>query len=84
MHNDNTDLIQYNVVSVEKIKAPEGLSGDSWHRYVIGKGNSRIEGKKPGSLLEVTRHAESVVEDLNSRKARGGSTYVPRTRSKTS
>jgi hypothetical protein len=47
---------------------------------VIGKGKSRIEGKKPGSLYEVTQHAETIVEDLNSRKARGGSMYVSRKR----
>lgn len=84
MHKDDTDLLEYNVITVEKILTPEGMPGDSWHRYVIGKGSSRIEGKKPGSLHEVTQHAETVVEDLNSRKARGGSMYAPRNRSKTS
>jgi hypothetical protein len=80
MHNDDTDLIEYNVITVEKIMAPEGMPGDNWHSYVIGKGKSRIEGKKPGSLYEVTQHAETIVEDLNSRKARGGSMYVSRKR----
>lgn len=80
MQNTDTDLIEFNVITVEKTTAPEGMPGDSWHRYVIGKGSSRIEGKKPGSLHEVTQHAETVAEDLNSRKARGGSMYAPRKR----
>lgn len=81
MHEDDTDLIEYHVVTVEKTTPPENMPGDNWHRYVIGKGNSRIEGKKPGSLHEVTRHAETVAEDLNSRKGKGGSMYAPRKRS---
>lgn len=82
MQNCDTDLIEFNVITVEKITTPEGMPGDCWHRYVIGKGSSRIEGKKPGSLYEVTQHAETVAEDLNSRKARGGSMYAPRNRKK--
>jgi hypothetical protein len=81
MQNEDTGLIEYNVITVEKTTAPEGMPGDNWCRYVIGKGGSRIEGKKPGSLHEVTRHAECVAEDLNSRKSKGGSMYAPRKRS---
>jgi hypothetical protein len=84
VQNCDTDLNEFNVITVEKITTPEGMPGDSWHRYVIGKGSSRIEGKKPGSLYEVTQHAETVAEDLNSRKARGGSMYAPRNRKKSS
>lgn len=78
MQENDTNMYKYHVVSVEKTTAPEGLPGDNWHRYIIGQGSSRIEGKKPGSLKAVTEHAETVVEDLNSRKGRGGSTYAPR------
>ena len=78
MQENDTNLYKYHVVSVEKTTAPEGLPGDNWHLYVIGQGSSRIEGKKPGTLKAVTQHAETVVEDLNSRKGRGGSTYAPR------
>ena len=80
MQNNDTDFIEYDVITIEETTAPEGMPGDNWYRYVIGKGSSRIEGKKPGSLHEVTRHAETVAEDLNSRKARGGSMYAPRRR----
>lgn len=59
--------IHFVVESVEKTSAPEGMSGDDWHSYVIGYGSSRIEGKKPGTLKDVKKHAQSVAEDLNSR-----------------
>jgi hypothetical protein len=77
MQEDDTNTLKYHVVTVEKTTPPEGLPGDNWHRYVIGQGSSKIEGKKPGSLKAVTQHAETVAEDLNTRKARGGSTYAP-------
>lgn len=68
--------IEFHVETVEKTMPPEGAPDDNWYRYVIGKGTSKIEGKKHGSLYDVTRHAETVAEDLNSRKARHGSMYV--------
>jgi hypothetical protein len=76
MLEDDTDANEFHVETVEKTMPPEGAPDDNWHRYVIGKGSSRIEGKKLGSLYDVTRHAETVAEDLNSRKARGGTMYV--------
>jgi len=80
MQEEKINKIKYHVVTVEKITPPEGMPGDNWHRYVIGQGNSTIEGKKPGSLKAVTLHAETVTEELNSRTGRGGSTYAPRKR----
>lgn len=78
MQENESNIYKFHVVSVEKTTAPEGLPGDNWHRYVIGQGSSKIEGIKPGTLKAVTQHAEEVVEDLNSRKGRGTSTYAPR------
>ena len=69
---------RYNVVSVEKIEPPKGMLGDNWHRYVIGQGTSKIEGKKTGSLKDVTEHAETLAEGFNSRMGKGSSTYVTR------
>jgi len=77
--NDAAKL-KYHVVTVEKTTSPDGMPGDNWHRYVVGQGNSKIEGKKPGSLKAVTEHAESFADDLNSRSGKGGSTYAPRKR----
>jgi len=76
MLKDNTNENEYCVEMVEKTMAPVGSPDVKWHRYVIGKGISQIEGKKPGSLQTVTQHAESIAENLNLRKANGGSMYV--------
>lgn len=70
--------LNYRVISVEKSTAPEGMTGDNWHLYVVGQGTARIEGKKAGTLKSVTEHAEAFAEDLNSRTGKGGSTYAPR------
>lgn len=80
MSEDDTNVLKYRVTTVEKTTTPQGMPGDNWHRYVIGRGSSKIEGKKPGSLKAVTQHAETVAEDLNSRAGRSGSTYAPRKR----
>jgi len=78
MQDDNIRNQMFQVIEVDKITPPEGLTGDNWYRYVIGQGHSKIEGKKTGTLQTVTAHAETVVEDLNSRKGKGVSTYATR------
>ena len=83
---DDTEIVRqdkYKVVTIEKIKQPEGLPGDNWYEYVIGSGGSKIVGKKPGTLKSVTAHAEAVADDLNERNQRGGSTYAPRQKKET-
>ena len=76
MLEDNTNENEYCVEMVETTMAPYGAPDVKWHRYVIGKGTSRIEGKKPGSLQAVTEHAETIAVNLNLRKARSGTMYV--------
>jgi len=76
MQEDDKNGNDFCVEMVEKTMPPEGAPEVNWCRYVIGKGSSRIEGKKPGSLQAVTQHAEAVAENLNSRKASYGSMYV--------
>lgn len=73
--------LHYSVVTVEKTTPPEGMTGDNWHRYVVAQGDATIEGKKSGTLKQVTAHAEAFAEDLNSRTGKGGSTYSPRKKS---
>lgn len=68
---------KYRVISVEKTNPPAGMPDGVWHRYVIGQGRSRIEGLKPGSLQDVTEHAEMLAENLNAR-AVGNSVYATR------
>lgn len=64
--------------SIEETTPPEGGGDGKWYRYIIGRGQSVINGKRSGTLKAVTEHAESVVEDLNSRGTRYGSLYVAR------
>lgn len=78
MQDIENSKTKYQVISVKKTTAPAGMPGDNWHRYIIGHGMSKIEGIKPGTLQAVTQHAETVVEDLNSRAGKRGSTYAPR------
>jgi hypothetical protein len=72
----------FRVISVEPADTPDGMPEANWHRYVIERGKQRIEGIKPGSLREVTEHANNEVESLNDRATRGGSTYAARGRKK--
>jgi hypothetical protein len=46
MQEDETDINEYHVLTVEKTTPPEGAPDANWHRYVIGKDSSRIECKK--------------------------------------
>lgn len=71
-------IARYRVMTVTKTSPPEGMTG-MWHHYVIGEGNSRIDGKRPGTLQAVTQHAETVAESLNSRAIKGSfPAYVSR------
>ena len=70
--------MKYDLISVEKIDTPKGLSGDDWYRYVIGRGTSKIEGFRSGTLNEVEIHCEGYTRELNDRANKGGSTYSPR------
>jgi len=76
MHKENTIHETYKIVTVEKSSAPRGLTGDDWHHYVIGRGNSIIEGSKVGTLKEVTEHAKDLAERINARSDKYGVTYV--------
>lgn len=78
MLENEPDIVKYQVISVEKIVTPEGIPAGDWYCYVIGFGNSKIDGKKPGTLNDVTRHAEAVAEDLNLRSQNKKSVYAPK------
>lgn len=65
--NDDTNEDEYHVVSVEEADPPEDILAGNWYRYVIGKGKSKIEGFKPGSMKSVTEHAKNIAEDINER-----------------
>ncbi len=76
INKDNTKEYTYKVVTVEKSAAPKGMAGDDWHHYVIGCGNSFIEGKKTGTLKEVVEHAKDLAERINARTDKHGTTYM--------
>lgn len=76
MHESDTKEESYHVVEVTKSSAPKGMTGDDWHLYVIGRGDSVIEGKKTGTLKDVTEHAEELAERINARSDKNGVTYV--------
>ena len=67
----------YTLVSVEKAEPyPTWLPEGNWHRYVIGQGNSKLEGYKIGSIEDITEYAETVAEELNERSMKGKSPYA--------
>jgi hypothetical protein len=82
MNKEVTKDHTYEVVKVEKSAAPEGMAGNNWHHYVIGCGDSFIEGKKTGTLKDVTEHAKELAERITARTDKHGvtytSTYAPR------
>lgn len=74
----HANIVKYQVISVDKIVTPTGMPGGDWYCYVIGHGNSKIDGKKPGTLKNVTEHAEAIAEDLNLRSQNKKSVYAPK------
>lgn len=78
MQEIETLIVKYQVISIDKIDTPEGMPEGDWYCYVIGYGRSRIDGKKPGTLKDVTQHAEAIAEDLNLRSQNKKSVYAPR------
>ena len=78
MIEDEMIPTNYQVLSVEKIDAPDGLPGDNWFQYVIGHKKTTIDGIKTGTLKNVTLHAESVAKDLNLRSMSNRSSYAPK------
>jgi hypothetical protein len=65
---------RYMVKTVEKTQAPAGCDGDDWCRYVLERGGSTLVGQRRGTIKQVTRYAEELANDVNSRT--GGSSGV--------
>lgn len=64
---NESNVKEYSVVSVEKTDAPAGAEGDDWFRYVVARDNSEIVGNMRGTLKQVTKYAKEFVENLNQR-----------------
>lgn len=73
---------KFNITKIEKMDPPEGMQEGDWYRYVIGKGSSEIQGKRPGTLQSVTEHAKEYASNLNQRAAQGYSAYAATKRTK--
>lgn len=65
--NKETVKRKFNVMNIEKISTPDGMTGDNWYQYVVGQGSSEITGLTMGTLNQVTEHANNVANDLNDR-----------------
>lgn len=72
---------QYQIISVEKTEPPEGMPEGNWHRYVIERGGSTIQGYQLGTLKSVKAYVEGFVKELNERTVGGFSGYGPRKKS---
>ena len=74
---------KFNITKIEKTDPPEGMQKGDWYRYVIGKGSSEIQGKRPGTLQSVTEYAKEYASNLNQRATQGYSAYAASKRTKT-
>jgi RNA recognition motif-containing protein len=62
----------FHVNSVEIVNDPALGTAESWHRYEIKNGKSRITGMHRGSLAEVREFAEDCAEAFNQRNSSKG------------
>jgi hypothetical protein len=74
---------KFNITLIEKTDPPEGMQEGEWYRYVIGKGSSEIQGKRPGTLESVTEHVNEYIANLNQRASLGYSAYAATSKTKT-
>lgn len=79
---DILDERRFTVTSIEKTEAPEGMPAGNWYQYTIGKGESVITGKRPGSLESVKQHAMEFAENLKLKATLGYSAYAARKQQK--
>ena len=76
MANDDEEKMLYQLESVEKCSPPTGIAGVDWYYYVIVRGISRIDGKRSGTLKEVTAHAKDLADRVNKRNDKYGMVFV--------
>ena len=69
----------YEIVSVQRAKAPPGAEGSNWYHYEIAQGPNIIDGYRQGSIEDVTIAVEENVARLNERQfgKRGRVDLVP-------
>ncbi len=74
---------KFDIMNIEKIETPDGMTGDNWYQYVVGQGSSEIKGLTVGTLKQVTEHANKVVDDLNERSKGKKTSYSSSQNNKT-
>ena len=71
------NVLKYVLISVDKVNpTPTWLPEGNWYLYIIGQGDSKLEGYKIGSIEAVAEYAETVVENLNERMRTGKYAYT--------
>jgi hypothetical protein len=61
--------VPYSLDSITRSPSPFADDTRDWHSYVIGRGNNRIVGHRPGTAESVRRAAEDLVLRLNERRS---------------
>ena len=59
----------YTLDSITRAPSPVADDTRDWHSYVIGHGNNKIVGHRPGTAENVRRAAEDLVMRLNERRS---------------
>lgn len=69
-NNDNVmwNRVEYDLISIKKIAAPDGVESGSWYEYILGRGDSCLVCKRKGTLEQVKEHAQELAIDLNTRR----------------
>jgi hypothetical protein len=85
---DNSPTLgsHYEIVSIRRTDAPQGMEGSNWYQYVVSfEGNNNLQGYRPGSLAAVTESVEEFVALLNERHMgkRGRVNLAPTPKKKT-
>ena len=57
----------YNLIAIDSTAAPDGMDGQNWCRYIIGRDDSMIVGHCRGTVQQVMQHARHHVDELNAR-----------------
>ena len=58
----------FELISVDESKAPSGMEGDKWCKYIIKQGTNEIVGYSVGSARQVKKEAKEKVVELNLRR----------------
>ncbi|MGB5211441.1 MAG: hypothetical protein WBN31_04665 [Gammaproteobacteria bacterium] len=58
----------FEIASITKTQPPAGVETSSWYHYVIRQGSNTINGRRQGTLKNVTKAVEEVIERLNERR----------------